>query len=349
MSITAIIPAVVEPDINKTILSLLTQSIAPDKIIVAVNNTDSKVTEQSAASVSDHRVQILNLGYISGRKAGALNASLDYVETEFVLIMDADTVMGPGFLEVAIQQLQDERFGAVGGIFHGIKPTGYLQWCQFLEYERFASEVERTRRVMVLTGTGSLIRMSALNAVKQARSEKVLTGKSFYDTTAITEDMELTLAIKSLGYKIASPKECSTTTELMGNIKDLQKQRIRWYRGALDNLKMYGYTTTTRRYWFQQAMLLFSTLSFFLYIAVTTLDVSLGWLSFSFIWLGLGAVFLVERVATVWGTGWKGRVIAFFMLPELVYSAMLQVAFLRGILAHIRNNTPEWHQAAGVR
>jgi len=347
--ITAIIPAVDEPDIDATIRSLLAQNPSPSRIIVAWNNASSSVTADAVARVQDSRVELHDLGSVSGRKAGAINKVLPEVDTELVLVMDADTVMGPDFLQTAVKTLENKEIAAVGGVFHGVKPQGFLQWCQYLEYERFSREVERTRRVMVLTGTGSVLRMSALRAVRQGRAEGLLSGEDFYDATAITEDNEMSLALKSCKYLLASPKECSTTTELMGTWKDLQKQRIRWYRGALDNLRTYGYTNTTRRYWFQQVMLLLSVLTFSSYVFISAVSLSMGWFSISPIWLLVGAVFLLERVITVWHTGWRGRLLAALLIPELIYSGTLQVAFLRGILAHVKGSVPEWHQAIGVR
>ena len=65
--ITAIIPAVVEPDIDATIRSLLTQDLAPDTIIVAVNNTDDPTTRISADSVGDPRVQVVEHNHLTAR------------------------------------------------------------------------------------------------------------------------------------------------------------------------------------------------------------------------------------------------------------------------------------------
>lgn len=350
MSITAIIPAVVEPDIDATITSLLAQDPSPARIIVAVNNTADPTTRLAAESVGDPRVQVVELGQISGRKAGALNAVLPLVDTEHVLVVDADTVMGPDFLATAVPFLDAHPdFGAVGGVFHGVQPTGFLQWCQYLEYERFAHEIDRKHRVLVLTGTGSLLRMDALRDVYKARQGGRLPGSGYYDPAAITEDNEMSLALKTCCWRLASPQECRTTTELMGTWADLRKQRTRWYRGALDNLRTYGWTNVTRRYWRQQAMLALSVITFGSYLLLTGLMVTMGWLGFDSRWSFIGLLFCVERAATVWHTGWKGRVLAALLLPELVYSAALQVEFVRGIVQHLRRQTPDWHQAAGVR
>lgn len=185
--ITAIIPAVDEPDIDRTIRSLLDQSSVPDRIIVAVNNTSSSVTHQAAARVQDERVEVVDLGSIKGKKAGALNAALALVSTPLVMVVDADTVVSPDFVRQALETLRTPDIGAVGGIFFGQSPRGWLQWCQAMEYARYGQQVEESRRVMVLTGTAAIIRLQALNDVHQARLRGDLPGHGVYDISAITE------------------------------------------------------------------------------------------------------------------------------------------------------------------
>jgi cellulose synthase/poly-beta-1,6-N-acetylglucosamine synthase-like glycosyltransferase len=54
-----------------------------------------------------------------------------------------------------------------------------------------------------------------------------------YDTVALTEDNELTIALKSLGALMISPAQCTVITELMPSWRTLWSQRLRWQRGAL--------------------------------------------------------------------------------------------------------------------
>ena len=61
-----------------------------------------------------------------------------------------------------------------------------------------------------------------------------------YDTNVLTEDNELTLALLHLGYAILSPRQCLLETEVMTDWHALWHQRLRWKRGALENLIDYG-------------------------------------------------------------------------------------------------------------
>src|SRR5205823_5557778 len=83
-------------------------------------------------------------------------------------------------------------------------------------------------------GTASLFRVGVLREVAAARGAR-LPGvpSAIYDTAALTEDNEITLAIKTLGHLVRSPKECTVETEVMPSWRDLGKQRLRWQRGVI--------------------------------------------------------------------------------------------------------------------
>ncbi len=54
------------------------------------------------------------------------------------------------------------------------------------------------------------------------------------------------------------------------------------------------------------------------------------WIWFPF-WIGIGLVFTLERVVTVWRGGRKARLLALTLFPELFYAMFLNVVFVKGI------------------
>ncbi|GGR41976.1 hypothetical protein [Streptomyces aurantiogriseus] len=101
----------------------------------------------------------------------------------------------------------------MGGIFYGDPGGGLLGQLQRNEYLRYSRDIaRRLDRVMVLTGTASAISVLALRDVAAARGT-VLPGTrgQVYDTLALTEDNELTLALKTLGWKLTYPSTCRVT------------------------------------------------------------------------------------------------------------------------------------------
>lgn len=349
----AIIPAHDEAETLPRVLMALRRQVRSDRILVVADSCSDDTAEIARAT----GVGVLETVDNTTRKAGALNQGLEVLlptlePNDALLVMDADTELSVGFIETAVRSLsEDPSRGAAGGIFTGSHPRGYLELAQANEYARYAREVERTRRVQVLTGTASLFRVAALQNVSRARGT-LLPGRpgEVYDGDALTEDMELTLALSTLGWSLTSPAGCLTTTQLMPTAHALQDQRIRWYRGALDNLRGYGWTPVTRRYIRQQVMLGAGVVAMVLYLALMTADALLGQLGFHPFWALVGGLFAVERVVTAWHAGWRGRILAALLVPELVYDLMLQLAFVRALAAALRRSAMVWrHDTAPPR
>jgi len=130
-----------------------------------------------------------------------------------------------------------------------------------------------------------------------------------------------------------SPSGCRVVTEVMPTWRNLWTQRLRWQRGALENLGAYGPTPTMLRYWAQQLGIGYSVIalsSFWLLIIVTALATD-QWVWFPF-WLSVGSLFVVDRVVSAWRGGWKARLLAALLVPELVYDVYLDVVYIKGIL-----------------
>ena len=165
---------------------------------------------------------------------------------------------------------------AVGGLFYGEEGGGLVGQLQRNEYTRYQRLVSRPRgRVFVLTGTASLFRAYALRAVADCAGTLIPGPPGrVYDTLALTEDNELTVALKTLGARMVSPPECRVVTEVMTTWRDLRRQRLRWHRGALENIGAYGLTRATAIYWFQQLALGYGVIalnSYFLLLIITLL------------------------------------------------------------------------------
>jgi biofilm PGA synthesis N-glycosyltransferase PgaC len=339
-----------ESSIGATIESLRGQTLPPSSITVLADNC----TDHTVGAALIEGAVVYSTVDNTENKAGALNQYLrrhllEMDPEHFVLVLDADSTLDPRFLEVAIGRLAaDFRLGAVGGVFTGNEPHSLLEQVQANEYARFARSVARKQgRVMVLTGTATVYRVRALVQVAEQR-ESFLPGRmgDVYDTAALTEDNEITLALKHLGWRMVSPRECVVRTELMTTLGDLHRQRLRWYRGALENLRNYGWTPVTSRYWMQQLGLLLCTLVFGLFVAVTAIDLALGILRWSPWWSAVSLLFLVERLVTVWRVGTRrGRLLALLMIPEVAYDLFLQATFVRAASHALRGVPAHWSHA----
>jgi cellulose synthase/poly-beta-1,6-N-acetylglucosamine synthase-like glycosyltransferase len=337
VTVTVLIPAHnEEASLPATLASLDAQALRPDRVIVVADNCTDRTAEIARAAGAEVFVTRGN----TDKKGGALNQALRTLlpglgDNDVVMVMDADTKLGGQFLAEAVRRFTDDRaLVAVGGLFYGEEGHGLIGQFQRNEYIRYSREIRRRRgRVFVLTGTASVFRPVALRAVADARGTQ-LPGRhgDVYDTAALTEDNELTIALKSLGALMVSPPECTVETELMPTWRMLWAQRLRWQRGALENLGAYGVTPQTARYWFQQLGIGYSVIALGTYlflIALMALSMD-TWIWFPF-WLGLGFWFTLERLVTAWGGGWRARILAACLFPELVFDMFLNVVYLKGI------------------
>ena len=130
-----------------------------------------------------------------------------------------------------------------------------------------------------------------------------------------------------------SPSPCTVVTEVMETWGALWAQRLRWQRGAVENLGDYGLRPAVMRYWAQQLGIGYGVIAivgYLLLIAVMLLALD-QWVWFPF-WVAVGSLFVLERVVTVWRGGWGARLLAATLVPELVYSLVLNAVFVKGIL-----------------
>jgi cellulose synthase/poly-beta-1,6-N-acetylglucosamine synthase-like glycosyltransferase len=348
ITVTVMIPAHNEEvSLPDTIASLRAQTRPPERVIVVADNcTDSTVALAEAAGV-----EVVQTVENTQKKAGALNQVLKRVlpglkDNDLVMVMDADTRLSEKFLETAVARFASDRaLMAVGGLFRGENGHGLVGQFQRNEYVRYEREIRRRRgRVFVLTGTASVFRSGALRTVAESRGRSIPGVQGFvYDTAALTEDNELTIAIKSLGGLMISPAECTVVTELMPTWSALWAQRLRWQRGALENLGAYGITRQTFRYWAQQFGIGYGViaLSSFL-VMMLLLGLALDqWIWFPF-WVGLGLVFMAERIVTAWRAGMRGRLLAIPLIPEIFYDLFLEAVYVKGVLDITFGRTATW-------
>lgn len=348
LHITVLIPAHdEEATLPRAFDSLESQTLAPDRVIVIAD----RCGDCTADIARVRGAFVMETFGNRGRKAGALNQALSRIvptgrSHDVIIIMDADTELSPRFIETASASMRrDGTLAAVGGVFAGENTPGMLALLQRNEFTRYSGQIAARRgRVSVLTGTATAFRVGALADVASHRDGRLPgTRGQVYDETAITEDNELTLALKSMGAHILSPRNCDVTTEVMPTLPALWTQRLRWQRGALENIGAYGIRTATARYWLQQWGIAYGTvaLTSSLVLLVVAPVVAGQWYWFPF-WSLVAIAFAVERTLTVWRSGWKARFLAVVLIPEIAYSIFLQACFVRAIFGLPRARGTRW-------
>ncbi|KKT53917.1 MAG: Glycosyl transferase, group 2 family protein [Candidatus Collierbacteria bacterium GW2011_GWB2_45_17] len=254
--VAIIIPAQNEQkNIVRAIRSADQQTHPNKKIIVAVDNS-SDYTYQIAKG-RQSTVPNLTVFYTyenHGRKAGALNQAIDLYcqDADFIMVLDADTIAAPDVITEALRVLStDSRLGAVCALTHLTplpKNATFDQkiiWqLQKLEYASADSRrVEHPEDLQVLAGTCVVFRPSALVSV----AKLIRQNGQYYDQTNLTEDYELTLSLKKLGWLVTIGSKMHSWTDVPLSFSVHWHQRIRWARYHMDTLRQKGWNKDTRK------------------------------------------------------------------------------------------------------
>ncbi len=345
-----------ESQIRTTLTALQSQSRVPDRVIVVADNCTDR-TAHIARSVEG--IEVFETEGNAHKKAGALNQALSVLlpqlnEDDVVLVQDADSQLDPQFVEAGLTELGSKpRLGAVGGTFRASAlaeeatfGARMLLHLQDNEYARYARDVRRLDgRCLVVTGTAAMFRAKTLKALSQARLAGELPAGDgcggVYDTQVLTEDNELSFAIMHLGFEILAPASMTLKTEAMTTWRDLWQQRLRWKRGAIENCVQYGLTRITWRYWGRQVYTMLGIVVTAIYVASLFWATVNGGVSTHPFWLGVTAVFCLERIITLHDRG-PLRAIASGLMYEIPYDLFLQATHAKAYVDAMAKKRKDW-------
>lgn len=341
MSVVALMPAHNEEAcVADSIRSLWRQTRTPDTVVVVADNC----TDDTERVARGEGAGVFRTAGNRHKKAGALNQALEEIlpglrGDDHVLVMDADSFLDEEFVGKALDKMASGNFGGVGGTFGGRGGGGFVGMLQRNEYVRYARDVRRKKgKVLCLTGTATLFSVAALKRVADSRPEG-----NVYDTEVLTEDFELTLRLRHLGYGVVSPKECTLSTEVMETWGDLARQRLRWKRGAVENLIQYGLTRVTLEHWARQFVTMLGIVVTGLYLSTLLWAVAVNHsLNLHPIWIALTIVFVAERAITVRQRGWKMSVLASFLIFEMPFDLFLQAVHLKAYWQALSRTERSW-------
>jgi poly-beta-1,6-N-acetyl-D-glucosamine synthase len=337
--VVVIVPAHNEAEqLPATVASLLRQTRIPDEIIVVSDRS----TDDTVAVARGLGVTVMTTANNQARKAGAINQVLSRILTSdgpdfFIMVMDADTELSPRWIETAARELTDDPHAAVGGTYLGLPARStrgagvakrvyqrLVRQLQINEFERASRLQGRKHRssVWCLSGTGTMARASMFRKIAGERGRGLpgLHGET-YDSRSSTEDFEMTLASRSLGYHCVIPKGCDSRTEVMPTMRAWFKQRLRWQFGTLESLLDYGFSRVTWGWkgWARQAMFHLRFLGQFLLWFMLANALLTSGAKFPPLIVACLVVVYAERLISVWGAGWSARLLAALILPEFLY------------------------------
>jgi cellulose synthase/poly-beta-1,6-N-acetylglucosamine synthase-like glycosyltransferase len=334
-----------EASIEQAISALRGQTMPPDRIVVVADNCTDATASIARAAGAEVMVTRGN----EHKKAGAINYALQRMlpglsDRDAVLVQDADSFLDPGFLAATSRKLA-AGFGAAGGNFRGRAGGGICGALQRNEYARYARDTARKQgRVLCITGVGTLLSVAALRDVVAGIEDGRLPdsgGGYAYSYATLTEDNWMTLALTHLGHRVVSPKDATMSTEVMLTWRDLARQRLRWKRGAFEDLLSFGLTRQTLKGWGLQ---LVSTLGVMASIAYVATLLASPWAGFHPhpVFLAITVLYGAERLITVRSRGWKVALASATVLAEWAYDLYLQAVQVRALWGILWRTQKSW-------
>jgi len=300
-------------------------------VVVADNCSDATAAIAEAAGAEVHET----VGN-TAKKAGALNQGMrllrhDERRREYLLQMDADTILAPEFVEHAVAELEsDRRLAGVCARFLTKPCRGFLPWLQRMEYQRLDRHTAHRRdRVHCLSGTATLLRYSAL-------------PEQPWDERSLVEDYALTLDLLERGWRVKRADRSIAWTETKGTLREFWGQRLRWARGTLDELVRRGWGRHTRKNMLAHVWAYFVVSLRWLWVSLMLSSLLLGGFAFAWIWLCPLPIILAERVRSVWPLGWKARLLAASWIADEAYQLLWEAYMLHALWTSWRKRAIAW-------
>jgi cellulose synthase/poly-beta-1,6-N-acetylglucosamine synthase-like glycosyltransferase len=172
-------------------------------------------------------------------KARSLNRAIKIAKGEYIACIDADSTVDRGILKKMIGHFGDPEVACVTPALKVMKPRNFLEKIQAAEYLLnifLRKSLDVIDSIHVTPGVFSVYRKSVLAEV------------GGFDENNLTEDMEIALRIHEAGYRITNSLDAISYTICPSTLGSLFKQRLRWYRGALQNTAKYKHMIFRRSY-----------------------------------------------------------------------------------------------------
>ncbi|MCB9062549.1 MAG: glycosyltransferase family 2 protein [Halobacteriovoraceae bacterium] len=227
--VSLIIPCFNEENvIEKAIESGLKLNYPNLELVVVDDGSTDNTLEVAKKYEDDLRVRIIYKE--NGGKAMALNRGIYEANGDYVLCMDADSILDKDCLMKAIPYFQnDSKIAALAGNVVVGNDKSILTMFQKLEYVIGLNFYKRAQSflgiVTIVPGPIGVFKKDVIYEIGGYRSN------------TFAEDCDLTLRILAKGYQIKYSNDVIAVTEVPEDMYSLMIQRYRWSRGITQAIK----------------------------------------------------------------------------------------------------------------
>jgi poly-beta-1,6 N-acetyl-D-glucosamine synthase len=219
--VTILVPAYNEENCIANTIDSLLEANYPNKEIIVIDDGSTDKTASIAKQYSSKGVKVFSKA--NGGKSSALNYGFALSDGDPIIIVDADSIIGRIAIEELVKKFENPNVVAVCGNIKVRNRINFVTKCQALEY---IFSINIAKRALDLFGAISVV-PGALGAFRRS----VLTEGGLYDKDTLTEDFDTTLKVLKTGKNVQASAFACAYTEAPSTLKDLYKQRVRWYRG----------------------------------------------------------------------------------------------------------------------
>lgn len=227
-SVSVLIPAYnEEKTIEATIKSIQAQTYPISEIIVV----DDSSTDRTGEIAKNLGVKVVRTPKNSGTKVRAQNFGLQFVETEVVVTVDADTILDPKAIELILPALADGKTLSVCGFVIPQELRTFWEKARLIQYLYYIGLPKSAQAhwgvPIVSSGCFSAFNTQLLKEMK-----------GFPEKT-MAEDMMLTWKAHLEGKKVKFIPEAVCYPKDPSNWRQYKAQMLRWNRGFLECIKEY--------------------------------------------------------------------------------------------------------------
>ncbi len=222
-----IIPAYNEAgNISSCLDSVFASNYPKEKLEVIV--VDDGSTDGTRKIAERHKSVKILLQNHKG-KSDALTMGVKSSKNDFIVCLDADTIIEPDCIREIVKPFSESDIGATTALIKVKNTNSILGMFQCIEYHY--NNLIRSSFSKVF-GNGVWF-FGAMSCYRKAVLEKV----NYFKKDTMTEDMDISLEIKKAGYRTYSVRKAMVQTIVPDTLTGFYKQRNRWWLGGLQSLK----------------------------------------------------------------------------------------------------------------
>jgi len=204
-----------------------------DKLQIQVlDDSTDETKEVIAKKVAELAAKGVNIQHIhrvdrTGYKAGALDAAMDRVESDFIAIFDADFIPDPDFLQKTMPYFQNEQIGVVQTRWGHINKSYSI----LTELQAFGLNGHFAIEQGGRNAAGHFINFNGTGGIWR---KKCIEEAGGWEHDTLTEDLDLSYRAQIKGWKFQYLEDVIAPAELPITMSALKGQQHRWMKGGAE-------------------------------------------------------------------------------------------------------------------